>query len=114
MTFRLKRGAAPRTWTVPRKGTKWIKRPAPGPHAQDESIPILLVIRDMRRIASTAREARLLLRQGSILVDGKVVKDEARGVGLMDTVSFAAPLNEHFRVLKDRRGKLVLVAIAAA
>ena len=30
MTFRLKRRAAPRAWTVPRKGTKWLKRPAPG------------------------------------------------------------------------------------
>ena len=114
MTFRLKRGAAPRTWTVPRKGTKWIKRPAPGPHAQDESIPLLLVVRDLRKLAASAREARLLLRQGSVRVDGKVVKDLSRGVGLMDTVSFAAPLNEHFRILKDRLGRLVLVPIAAA
>ena len=113
MTFRLKRGASPRTWTTPRKGTKWIKRPAPGPHPQLESVPILIVVRDLRKIAATAREVRLLLRQGNILIDGKVVKDPSRGVGLMDTVSFAAPLNEHFRMLKDRRGKLVLVAIAA-
>lgn len=114
MTFRLKRRAAPRSWTVPRKGTKWIKRPAPGPHAQDESVPLLLVVRDLRKLAQTAREARILLRSGAVLVDGKVAKDLARGVGLMDSVSFGAPLNEHFRVLKDRRGKLVLVSIPAA
>lgn len=114
MTFRLKRGASPRTWTIPRKGTKWIKRPAPGPHAQTESIPLLLVVRDLKRLAASAREARLLLRQGSVLVDGKVVKDLSRGVGLMDTVSFGAPLNEHYRVLKDRLGRLILVPIAAS
>ena len=113
MTFRLKRGAAPRSWTVPRKGTKWIKRPAPGPHAQTESVPILLVVRDIRKVASSAREVRILLRQGSVQVDGKVVKDPSRGVGLMDTVSFGAPLNEHFRMLKDRRGKLILTSIAS-
>ncbi|MCI4322068.1 MAG: 30S ribosomal protein S4e [Thermoplasmata archaeon] len=113
MTFRLKRGAAPRTWTIPRKGTKWVKRPAPGPHAQDESIPILQVIRDLRHLAATAREVRLLLRSGKVRVDGKVIKDLSRGIGLMDTVSFDAPLNEHFRLLKDHRGKLSLVAIAA-
>ncbi|MCI4319461.1 MAG: 30S ribosomal protein S4e [Thermoplasmata archaeon] len=111
MTFRLKRRAAPRSWTVPRKGTKWIKRPAPGPHATEESIPLLLVLRDLRKLATTAREARVLLRTGAVLVDGKVVHDLARGVGLMDTVSFGKPLNEHFRVLKDRRGKLTLVPI---
>jgi small subunit ribosomal protein S4e len=113
MTFRLKRRAAPRSWTVPRKGSKWIKRPAPGPHAQDESVPLLLVVRDLRKIAQSAREARILLRSGAVLVDGKVAKDLARGVGLMDTISFGAPLNEHFRVLKDRRGKLILVSIPA-
>jgi small subunit ribosomal protein S4e len=44
-------------------------------------------------------------------VDGKVAKDLDRGLGLMDTLSFAAPLDAHYRVMKDRHGKLVLVAI---
>lgn len=114
MTFRLKRRAAPRTWSVPRKGTKWIKRPAPGPHPQDESIPLLLVLRDVRHVARNAREARLLVREGRVRVDGKVVKDLSRGLGLLDALSLAPPLDEHFRVVKDRRGKLTLVPIPAA
>jgi small subunit ribosomal protein S4e len=113
MTFRLKRAAAPKSWKIPRKGSKWIKRPAPGPHAQADSIPLLLVLREMRGIASSAREARILARQGSVSVDGKLVRDLDRGVGLMDTISLGAPLSEHFRVFKDRRGKLVLVPIEA-
>ena len=113
MTFRLKRRAAPRSWTIPRKGTKWIKRPAPGPHAQDQSVPLLLVLRDLKGVAKTAREAHVLVNNGSVQVDGKVVRDLARGIGLLDTVSLGAPLNEHFRLLRDRRGKLTLVPIAA-
>jgi small subunit ribosomal protein S4e len=69
------------------------------------------VLRDLRRVAGSAREARELLRAGHVRVDGKVAKDPARGIGLMDTVSLGPPLNEHFRLLKDRRGKLILVAI---
>lgn len=111
MTRRLKRRAAPRAWTVPRKGTKWILRPRPGPHAQDRSIPLLLVLRDLKHLAASAREARVLLGRGSVRVDAGVAHDLARGVGLMDTVSFAAPLDQHFRVVTNRRGKLVLVAI---
>lgn len=111
MTFRLKRRAAPRSWTVPRKGTKWLKRPAPGPHAQEESIPLLLVLRDIRKVVTSTREARILLRSGAVKIDGKVAKDLSRGLGLMDTLSLAAPLDAHYRVVKDRRGKLVLVAI---
>ncbi|MGD0250913.1 MAG: 30S ribosomal protein S4e [Thermoplasmata archaeon] len=111
MTFRLKRGAAPRTWTVPRKGTKWLKRPGPGPHAQDQSMPLLLVLRDVRHIVASAREARILLRSGAVRVDGSVAKDLDRGLGLMDTLSFASPLDAHFRMVKNRRGKLTLVPI---
>jgi len=111
MTFRLKRRAAPRAWTIPRKGTKWVKRPGPGPHAQDQSVPLLLVLRDVRRIVASAREARILVRSGVVRVDGKVAKDLDRGLGLMDTLSFAAPLDAHYRMVKNRRGKLVLVAI---
>jgi small subunit ribosomal protein S4e len=113
VTFRLKRRAAPRAWTIPRKGTKWVKRPGPGPHAQDQSIPLLLVLRDLRHVVESAREARILLRSGAVRVDGKVAKDLDRGLGLMDTLSFGAPLDSHFRVVKNRRGKLVLVAIPA-
>ncbi|MGI0155116.1 MAG: S4 domain-containing protein, partial [Thermoplasmata archaeon] len=114
MTFRLKRRASPRAWTIPRKGTKWVQRPGPGPHAQDQSIPLLLVLRDLRHLVASSREARTLLRSGSVRVDGQVAKDLDRGLGLMDTLSFAAPLDAHFRVVKDRRGKLVLVAIPSA
>jgi len=114
MTFRLKRRAAPRTWTIPRKGSKWLKRPAPGPHAEAQSIPLLLVLRDLRHIVTSAREARILLRTGAVKVDGKVASDLSRGLGLMDTLSLAAPLDAHFRVVRNRRGKLALVSIPPA
>ncbi len=113
MTRRLKRRAAPRSWTVPRKGTKWILRPRAGPHPQADSVPLLLVLRELRKLARTAREARRIVNAGAVEVDGVVVKDLARGVGLMDTVSFRAPLDEHYRVVRNVRGRLVLVKIPA-
>jgi len=111
MTFRLKRRAAPRAWTIPRKGTKWVKRPGPGPHAQDASIPLQIVLRDLLHLVASAREARILLRTGAVRIDGKVSNDLDRGLGLMDTLSFAAPLDAHYRLVRNRRGKLVLVPI---
>ncbi len=111
MTFRLKRGAAPRTWTIPRKGTKWVKRPGPGPHPQHQSVPLQIVLRDVLGIARTTREALILAREGHVQVDHRVVKDLDRGLGLMDTLSLSAPLDAHYRMVKNRRGKLVLVKI---
>jgi len=111
MTFRLKRRAAPPSWTIPRKGTKWIKRPGPGPHAQDRSVPLLLVLRDLLHLVRSAREARIVVRSGAVRVDGQIAKDLDRGVGLMDTLSLAAPLDAHYRMVNDRHGRLVLIAI---
>jgi small subunit ribosomal protein S4e len=91
MTFRLKRRAAPRTWPLPRKGTKWVLRPGPGPHPQEECLPLGLALRDILHITASARESRILLREGKVRIDGKVVKDPARGVGLMDVVSSLFP-----------------------
>ncbi len=113
MTRRLKRRAAPRSWTIPRKGTKWVQRPSPGPHPQDESVPLVLVLRDVLHVAQNAREAQILVRARAIHVDGKVVVDLARGIGLMDTLTLGAPLNAHYRLFKDRRGKLRLYPIPA-
>ncbi len=114
MTRRLKRRAAPRTWRIPRKGTKWVQRPSPGPHAQDRSIPLALVLRDLLHLVASAREARIVVRSGAVRIDGKVAKELDRGIGLMDTLSLAAPLDTHYRVVNDRHGRLVLVRIPSA
>jgi small subunit ribosomal protein S4e len=114
VTRRLKRRAAPRTWPIPRKGTKWVQRPSPGPHAQDQSIPLVIVLRDLLHLVANAREARIVVRSGAVRVDGKVAKELDRGIGLMDTFSLAAPLNASYRVVNDRHGRLVLIAIPAA
>ncbi len=111
MTRRLKRRAAPRTWPIPRKGTKWVQRPSPGPHAQDQSIPLAVVLRDLLHLVASAREARIVVRSGAVRIDGKVATELDRGIGLMDTLSLAAPLNAAYRVVNDRHGRLVLIAI---
>ena len=114
MTRRLKRRAAPKTWPIPRKGTKWVQRPSPGPHAQDQSIPLAIVLRDLLHLVASAREARIVVRSGAVRIDGKVAKELDRGIGLMDTLSLAAPLNAAYRVVNDRHGRLVLIAIPAS
>jgi len=114
VTRRLKRRAAPKTWPIPRKGTKWVQRPSPGPHAQDQSIPLAIVLRDLLHLVASAREARIVVRSGAVRIDGKVAKELDRGIGLMDTLSLAAPLNAAYRVVNDRHGRLVLIAIPAS
>ena len=113
MTFRLKRRAMPKSWPIGRKGSKWILRTAPGPHSLEESLPVALVLRDLLKTANSSREVRKLLREGKVFIDGKVVKDPSRGLGLMDVLSLGAPPSQHYRMLKSRLGKLEIRSIPA-
>lgn len=106
----LKRFAVPRTWSMAKKEHTWAVKPTPGPHSQETSVPLLILIRDTLKYARTAKEAKKIIRGGSILVDKKVRKEYKFPVGLMDIVEIPAT-KDRFIVLLDHRGKLFLEKI---
>jgi len=110
MSRDMKRLMAPRSWPVPRKIWHWITKPSPGPHPKEMSMPLLIIVRDMLDLSDTAHEARLILANGEILVDGRPVKNRKFPVGLMDVVSVPR-LNQHYRMLLNSKGKFELVKI---
>ncbi|MEM3973016.1 MAG: S4 domain-containing protein, partial [Ignisphaera sp.] len=83
----LKRLAAPWFWPILRKEYKWVVKPSPGPHPIDRSLPLLVVIRDVLGLAETAREAKRIIFDGKVYIDGVVRKDYKFPVGVMDTIS---------------------------
>lgn len=107
---RRKRLTAPKAWSIPRKGYKWVISPSPGPHAVHRCIPLVLVLRDMLRYCDNAREAKSVVRSRKVRVDGRPVRDPSFPLGLMDTISIP-DLGEHYRVLLDTRGRFQLVPI---
>lgn len=108
----LKRLAAPRSWAIERKTTTWVTRSLPGGHRLDESLPLMHVIRDMLGYADTFREAKKILKEGNVLVDGKVVKEPKRAVGLMDIIEIPKT-KDRFIVLNNKAGVLVLENLKA-
>ena len=110
MSRHQKRISAPRSWSVARKEHFWTVKPRPGPHPKDRSLPLLLLVRDILKLADNAREARKILTEGNIVVNGKVRRDYKFPVGLFDVISIPK-LNEHYVMLMDRRGVLTLVPI---
>jgi small subunit ribosomal protein S4e len=76
------------------------------------SIPTKVILRDQFKYATTAREAKSLIKNGKMLIDGKVRKDDRFPVGLMDVVHIP-DTKEYFRVLPDHGGKLKFLAITA-
>ena len=109
-TKHLKRHMSPAFWPIHRKGGKWAVRPSSGPHSLKTSIPTKVILRDQFKYATTAREAKSLIKNGKMLIDGKVRKDDRFPVGLMDVIHIP-DTKEYFRVLPDHGGKLKFLAI---
>lgn len=107
-----KRISVPNSWQISKKSNKWITTTRPGPHNRLQSLPLAVVLRDMLGVVDNRAEAKRVLSEGSVLVDGIARKDLRFPVGLMDVISI--PLNnEEYRVLLDGKGRLVLNKLEA-
>ncbi|MBI4145717.1 hypothetical protein HY489_00075 [Candidatus Woesearchaeota archaeon] len=102
MSRHLKAYAAPKSWTILRKVNKWIVKPSPGAHPLKSSLPVGLLLKQLGH-AHTSREAKKILNQGVVLVDGKKVFDVHRSVGFMDVVQVG---DSALRCGLDKKGRL--------
>jgi small subunit ribosomal protein S4e len=105
----LKRKPAPRFWPIHRKEFTWVVKPSPGPHRGKNCLPLAIVLRDSLGFAKTRKEAKTIVSQGKIHVDGQVRRDDSFSIGLADVVSIS-DVNGSFRVLPSAKG-LVLQPI---
>jgi len=108
---KLKRLLSPKFWRIPKKEYKWVVSPKPGPHPKFYSIPLQIVVRDILKLADTAKEAITIIRRGEILVDGKPRKDYGYPVGLFDSISIPMA-KKYYRVVPSSDG-LTLIEISA-
>lgn len=100
---RLKRNPAPRFWPIHRKEAVWIVRPSSGPHSLEKCLPLSIVLRDILKVAKTRKEAKKIISQGKVYVDGKVRLKDDFPVGLMDIISMP-DMNMFYRVLPSHKG----------
>ena len=105
----LKRKPAPRFWPIHRKENTWVVRPLPGPHSLENCLPLAVVLRDVLGLAKTRKEAKTVVSEGKIIVDGVAKLKDNSPVGLLDVISIP-DINKDFRVLPSRKG-LVLQPI---
>ncbi|MCS7105221.1 MAG: 30S ribosomal protein S4e [Thermofilaceae archaeon] len=94
----LRRSLSPDFWPIPRKRYVWTIKPSPGPHPSDVSVPLGILLRDALRYAYTLREARKILGEKRVYVDGRVVSEYKYPIGVMDVI-LLADAEEYYRVL---------------
>ena len=112
MSDHMKRLAAPRSWPIKRKACIWVAKQTAGAHSVEDSMPAVTVLRDMVGACDTAREAKRIIGNREMFVDGKAVKNPKAPVGFMDVIT-VPKMDLAFRMLITDKGKLTLVPIDA-
>ncbi|MFH0711424.1 MAG: 30S ribosomal protein S4e [Candidatus Aenigmatarchaeota archaeon] len=101
--MRLKRLLVPIFWKTPKKLSKWVVSPSPGAHKKFESIPLVIVLREILKLVETASEAKTVVKNKEIFVDGKIVSHSRFSIGLMDSLSIPK-IEKNYRVVPSVKG----------
>lgn len=80
----IKRNTIPKTWPLERKGTKYLIRPE---HGFSNGIPVLIVLREILQVVQNRKEAKRVLLEGKIKVNGKIIKEEKFPLTMFDVLS---------------------------
>ena len=85
-----KRMSMPTSRKVSKKTNKWITATSPGPHSKEASLPLVVILRDMLKVVNDAKEAKQILLEKQVLIDGIARKSLKFPVGLFDVVAIPA------------------------
>ncbi len=103
----LKRRKTPKTWPVPKKGTKYIVRPNFG---LNKGLPILIILRDILKIAQNKKEVKRAIQKRNILLNNNLIKSEKDVVQLFDKITLI-PSKKYFQLTLDDHGKFCVEEI---
>jgi small subunit ribosomal protein S4e len=95
-----------------RKETAWTVNTRAGPHTKETSVALGIVIRNYAGIVATMKEAKKILNNSEVKVNGIIRKEHQFPIGLFDVVTMAKQ-KLFFRMVFDTKGRLVLKAIDA-
>ena len=101
----LKRHAVPKEWPIPRKGTTFVVKNA------SKGVPVLVVLRDMLKIAQNRREVKKAIHMKHLMISGKVVNDEKKCLELFDVLTIV-PAKKNYRIVLTDKGKYGLEEVS--
>lgn len=104
----LKRSNAGNFWPIPRKGTKYLAMPM---HNQRDSITLVLLIRDMLKLAKNSKEVKRAVNEKKIKINQKIVKEINYPICLFDIISLEDG-KKNYRVTLSKYKKIILDEIS--
>ena len=106
----LSRLAAPATWPIERKKSKWIAKPLAGTHNLKYSMPLVVLLRDVLKLAEISATINKIINRRELLVNGHIVREKNFAIGLFDVLSIPK-LNKSYRILLSKNGKFAISEI---
>ncbi len=100
-----KRMSAPTQWQIAKKEKKYVVSVAAGPH-DGSALPIGIWLRDHMHLADNTKEARKILHDRQVVLNGHIVTDEHLGLDVFDIVSIPK-INKHYLILVDAKGRQI-------
>jgi len=101
----LKRQNMPKNWPIVKKGNVFIAK-----SLSRKGIPLLIILRDLLKIAQTRKEVKKAIQKKHLLINNKFFKDEKIGMTLFDTLSIL-PSKTYYRLEFSEIGKFELKQI---
>lgn len=100
----LKRQKVPKKWPIARKGTTFVVRPLSN---LKNGIPILIILRDILKVAQNRKEVKKAINSKNILLNLKPIKDEKHPALLFDVITIV-PEKKNYRVELTESGKFIV------
>ena len=83
---KLKRQMSPVFWGITRKNKRFVITVKPGSHSKNVSIPTAVLLRDTMKMVTSLREAKSVIYDGKVIVDGIKRRSLHHSIGLMDII----------------------------
>jgi len=109
---KLKRQMAPLFWGINRKNKRFVITVRPGSHPKNRSIPTAVLLRDVLNIVTTLREAKSVIYNGKVIVDGIIRKSLHHSIGLMDVIELQG-ISDVYRLVPTHGHTLQPIKIKA-
>ncbi|MCX8194186.1 MAG: S4 domain-containing protein [Candidatus Pacearchaeota archaeon] len=100
----LKRIAAPKSWPILRKEKVFVAV-GKSPHKLELSLPLIVIFRDLLKIANNTREIKKIISEKNVFINNKIVKDVNFRAGLFDRI-YVKKLEKYFSIYLTEKGKL--------
>jgi len=80
----LKRNNIPKFWPIPRKGTKYL---ALASHNHEESIPLVVAMRDVLNLVKNKKELQRAINEKQVIINQKTIRNLNYPIAIFDVIS---------------------------